>query len=119
MKILVTGGLGFIGSNFILNTIKRYPDIKITNIDACLSGSNPNNLLNLKNQNYSYVKGNITDKIIMEKLISKSDIVINFAAESHVDRSILDPKPFIDSNIIGAYTILEIIRKYKNSLLYF
>jgi dTDP-glucose 4,6-dehydratase len=117
MKILVTGGLGFIGSNFILNTIKRYPDIKITNIDACLSGSNPNNLLNLKNQNYSYVKGNITDKIIMEKLISKSDIVINFAAESHVDRSILDPKPFIDSNIIGAYTILEIIRKYKKRLI--
>jgi len=117
MKILVTGGLGFIGSNFILNTIKKYPDIKITNIDACLSGSNPNNLLNLKNQNYSYVKGNITDKIIMEKLISKSDIVINFAAESHVDRSISDPKPFIDSNIIGTYTILEIIRKHKKRLI--
>jgi dTDP-glucose 4,6-dehydratase len=117
MKILVTGGLGFIGSNFILNTIKKYPDIKITNIDACLSGSNPNNLLNLKNQNYSYVKGNITDKIIMEKLILKSDIVINFAAESHVDRSISDPKPFIDSNIIGTYTILEIIRKHKKRLI--
>jgi dTDP-glucose 4,6-dehydratase len=117
MRLLVTGGLGFIGSNFILRVLEKYPNFKITNIDACLPGSNPRNLPKLTTKNYSYVKGNITNKKTIEKLVSKSDIVINFAAESHVDRSILDPKPFIDSNIIGAYTILEAIRKYKKRLI--
>ena len=117
MRLLVTGGLGFIGSNFILRIIEKHPDIKITNIDACLPGSNPKNLPKIKSQNYSYVKGNITDKKIVDKLISKSDIVVNFAAESHVDRSISDPRPFIDSNIIGVYTILEAIRKHKKRLI--
>jgi len=117
MRLLVTGGLGFIGSNFILRVLEKHPDFKITNIDACLPGSNPRNLPKLKSQNYSYVKGNITNKKIVDKLISKSDIVINFAAESHVDRSISDPKPFIDSNIIGVYSILEAIRKHKKRLI--
>jgi dTDP-glucose 4,6-dehydratase len=118
MKILVTGGLGFIGSNFIIHILEKYPDFEIVNIDACLHGSNPKNLPRFKNQNYSYVKGNITDKKLVEKLISKSDIVVNFAAESHVDRSISDPKPFIDSNIIGVYTILESIRKHKKRMIH-
>jgi dTDP-glucose 4,6-dehydratase len=117
MKILVTGGLGFIGSNFILHTLEKYPDFKITNIDACLPGSNLKNIPKLNRKNYSYVKGNITDKKIIDKLISKSDVVINFAAESHVDRSISNPRPFIDSNIIGVYTILEAIRKYKKKMI--
>jgi dTDP-glucose 4,6-dehydratase len=117
MRLLVTGGLGFIGSNFILRVLEKHPDFKITNIDACLPGSNPRNLPKLTAKNYSYVKGNIMNNKIIEKLISKSDIVINFAAESHVDRSILDPKPFIDSNIIGTYTILEAIRKHKKKLI--
>ena len=117
MRLLVTGGLGFIGSNFILRALEKYPDFKITNIDAGLPGSNPKNLSTLKNQNYSYVKGNITNKKIVDKLISKSDVVINFAAESHVDRSISDPKPFIDSNIIGVYTILEAIKKYEKKMI--
>lgn len=117
MKILVTGGLGFIGSNFILNTLKKYPDFKITNIDAELSGSNKKNLDVLRNDiRYQYVKGNITNKKLVEKLVSKSDAVINFAAESHVDRSINSPKPFIDSNIIGAFTILDAIKKFKKKL---
>jgi len=117
MKILVTGGLGFIGSNFIQHTFEEHQDFRITNIDACLPGSNPNNLSDLKNKNYEYVKGNITNKKLIEKLVLKSDAVINFAAESHVDRSISDPRPFIDSNIIGAYTILEAIRKHKKRLI--
>ena len=101
MKILVTGGLGFIGSNFILNLLSKFPQYKITNVDACLSGSNLQNLENLKNNDsYFFVKGNITDSKIMEKLISEHDIIINFAAESHVDRSISDPKPFLDTNIL-------------------
>ena len=118
MKLLVTGGLGFIGSNFILYSIKKHPDLKIINIDACLPGSNIQNIVGLKSKNYSFVKGNITDKKIVNKLVARSDIVVNFAAESHVDRSIADPKPFIDSNIVGAYTILEAIRKYKKRLIH-
>ena len=116
-KIIVTGGLGFIGSNFILNTFQKYPDSKITNIDACLPGSNTKNLAGLKNQNYSYVKGNITNKTLVDKLVSNSDVIVNFAAESHVDRSIIDPRPFIDSNILGVYTILEAIRKHKKKMI--
>lgn len=67
MKILVTGGLGFIGSNFIINTLKKYPKFKITNIDAKIEGSNTKNLAQLKNKNYTFVKGNITNKILIEK----------------------------------------------------
>src|SRR5438270_2799130 len=118
MKILVTGGLGFIGSNFILRVLNKYPKFKITNIDAELLGSNKQNLKDLKNnKNYDYIRGNITNKKLIDKLISKADVVFNFAAESHVDRSIFDPKPFINSNIVGVYTILKAVRKYKKKFI--
>ena len=117
MKLLVTGGLGFIGSNFILNTLKNNEKISITNIDAELLGSDHNNLLQLKNSsNYHFVKGNITNRNLMEELIGNSDAVINFAAETFVDRSILDANQFLVSNIRGTYTILEILRKQKKRL---
>ena len=111
MNILVTGGLGFIGSNFILHLIQNYPDIKITNIDAEVLGSNKKNLSNRKNKNYRYFKGNITNKKLLRKIIPRVDVVINFAAESHVDRSISDSEPFLKSNIMGVYSILDTIRK--------
>jgi len=117
MRLLVTGGLGFIGSNFILHVMKNYPDYEITNIDAELMGSNRKNLSGLNSQNYKFVKGNITDYNLMDKLIANCDVIINFAAESHVDRSIANAKPFIDSNILGVFTILEILRKYKRKFL--
>ncbi len=114
MKLLVTGGLGFIGSNFILNVLKNNSDITVTNVDAELIGSDPSNLDELNDSsNYKYVKGNITNKILMEKLIENSDCVVNFAAESFVDRSIVDANQFLVSNIRGTYTILEIIRNHK------
>ena len=117
MKLLVTGGLGFIGSNFILNTLKNNEKISITNIDAELLGSDHNNLSELKNSsNYHFVKGNITNRNLMEELIGNSDAVINFAAETFVDRSILDANQFLVSNIRGTYTILEILRKQKKRL---
>ncbi len=112
MKLLITGGLGFIGSNFILNTVQNYEEFKITNVDAEFHGSNHANLTLLQNsKNYQFVKGNINDYNLMNKLISESDTVINFAAESHVDRSIENAKPFIDSNVTGVFNLLEIIRK--------
>ena len=114
MKLLVTGGLGFIGSNFILYVLKNYDDIEIINVDAELLGSNHENLAEVKNvPKYEFVKGNITNRRLMENLISRSDAVINFAAESHVDRSIADADPFLRSNIRGTFTILDIIKNQK------
>ena len=119
MKLLITGGLGFIGSNFILNAFKKLKDIEITNIDDELYGSNQNNLSDLKNsKKYKFVKGNINDLELMNRLISETDIVINFAAESHVDRSISNAKPFINSNINGVFSILEGIKKNKKRLIH-
>ena len=118
MKLLVTGGLGFIGSNFIKNILENYTNYNIVNLDDERYGSNHLNLTSLKNSNnYKFVKGNICDIELCKKLISESDIVINFAAESHVDRSILDAKPFMDSNIIGVYNILEQIKLHKKRLI--
>lgn len=118
MKLLVTGGLGFIGSNFILHILKNYPDYSIINIDDELPGSNRLSLVDAENlQNYQFVKGNITDLTLMEKLIQECDQIINFAAESHVDRSIANARPFIDSNILGTFTILEILKHKKKRLI--
>ena len=117
MKVLVTGGLGFIGSNFILKALNENKELSIINVDAEFQGSDHKNLDSIKdNEKYSFVKGNITNKNLMEKLISKVDAVVNFAAESFVDRSILDPNPFLVSNIRGTYTILELIKKEKKRL---
>ena len=117
MKILVTGGLGFIGSNFILKLLAENKDLKIINVDAELSGSNKKNLSEIWNESrYEFVKGNITNKRLMEEIISKCDAVVNFAAESFVDRSISDANPFLVSNIRGAFTILDIITKQKKRM---
>ena len=117
MKILVTGGLGFIGSNFILKLLHDSDEYHIINVDAELYGSNIKNVSKIKDSsNYEFVKGNITNKRLMEELISKCDAVINFAAESFVDRSIADPNSFLVSNIRGTFTILDIITKQKKRL---
>ena len=118
MKLLVTGGYGFIGSNFILKLVEEYTEFKIKNVDAELNGSNPKNLSKIKDhQNYEFVKGNITDHKLMEKLIDECDAVVNFAAESFVDRSINDASPFLVSNILGTHTILDIITKQKKKMI--
>jgi len=119
MKILVTGGLGFIGSNFIIHILKNYQNYKIINVDAELHGSNHDNLTEIKNdERYTFVKGNITNKKLIEELVSKCDCVVNFAAESHVDRSIFDANPFLVSNIRGVFTILEAIRQQNKRLVH-
>ncbi len=118
MKFLITGGLGFIGSNFIIKLLNTFPDCSIQNIDAAFYGSNQKNLDQIKNyKNYNFTNGDITNFQLMDKLISESDIIINFAAESFVDRSISNAKPFIDSNINGVFTILEILKKQKKKLI--
>jgi len=118
MKILVTGGLGFIGSNFILKLLHDSDKYHIINVDAELYGSNIKNISEIKDSsNYEFVKGNITNKRLMEDLISKCDAVINFAAQTFVDRSIADPNSFLVSNIRGTFTILDIITEQKKRLI--
>ncbi|RZD39587.1 MAG: dTDP-glucose 4,6-dehydratase [Thaumarchaeota archaeon] len=119
MKLLVTGGFGFIGSNFILKNLAEHQKWEITNLDAMLYGSNENNLTSIENnQNYKFVEGNISDYGLMKKLISEHDVIINFAAESFVDRSISDAKPFLDSNVNGVFTILEILKNTKKKFIH-
>ena len=118
MKLLVTGGLGFIGSNFILKLLNETDEFDIINVDAELYGADQKNLDSIKNhEKYEFVKGNITNKRLMEELISKCDAVVNFAAESFVDRSINNADPFLVSNIRGTFTILDIITKQKKRMI--
>lgn len=104
MKILVTGGLGFIGSNFVRH---MHDSADIVVVDAQKYGSNP---ANVKDLEYEFVKGDICDYELMCKLVKETDAVVNFAAETHVDRSISSPYSFIVSNVNGTYTVLEAIR---------
>ena len=118
MRLLVTGGLGFIGSNFILKLLNESNNFEVVNLDAELHGSDKNNLFEIQeNEKYEFVKGNITNRRLMEELIPKCDAVVNFAAESFVDRSINDADPFLVSNIRGTFTILDIITKQKKRLI--
>lgn len=112
MKVLVTGGLGFIGSNFVRYILKNYSDIEVINVDAMKYGANPNNLRDVESdERYSFVKGDIADYELMFKLVKDVDVVVNFAAETHVDRSISNPESFLQSNVVGVFTILEALRK--------
>ena len=111
MRILVTGGLGFIGSNFIRYMLSKDRNIEIVNLDNLSIGSNPVNLKDLEDDDrYLFVKGSVTDFSIVSKLVKKVDVVVNFAAQTHVDRSIADPKHFFESNTLGTFNLLEACR---------
>ncbi len=116
MKILVTGGCGFIGSNFVHFMLKAHPDYTIVNLDKLTYAGNPENLADVeKNPRYHFVKGDICDRRIVETVVRDHgiDAVINFAAESHVDRSITGPSIFIETNVSGTNVLLEAAKDFK------
>ncbi len=111
-KILVTGGAGFIGSNFVHYIYKERPDWHITVLDALTYAGNIENIKGLDKSRVTFVKGNICDAELVDKLIADVDIVVHFAAESHNDNSLHSPWPFVETNIIGTYQLLEAVRKH-------
>jgi len=112
-RILVTGGAGFIGSNFVRMVLSEHPDCFVVNLDKLTYAGNLENLTGFENHpNHKFVKGDICDGALIEKIIDQHqvDVIINFAAESHVDRSISEPKVFIETNVTGTLTLLEAAR---------
>ena len=108
MKLLITGGCGFIGSNFIRHIFAEYPNYKIINLDKLTYAGNLENLKDIeKNNNYEFIKGDVADSVLVQKLVNKVDLIVNFAAESHVDRSIKDPDDFLRTNIFGTHILLK------------
>lgn len=112
MKILVTGGAGFIGANFVHYVYKERPDWTITVLDALTYAGNPANLEGLDSSRVKFVKGDICDTLAVEPLVQEADAVVHYAAETHVDNSVHSPWPFVQSNVVGTFQLLEAARKY-------
>ena len=107
MKLLVTGGLGFIGSNFCRFMLKSHSDCELINVDKIGIGANPASLQDMENDpRYTFIKGDICNPRLVDKLVRNVDAVVNIAAETHVDRSIADPYTFLQNNTVGTFTIL-------------
>lgn len=114
MKLLITGGSGFIGSNFIKHWFASHPDDSIINLDKMTYAANPRNLTEFEGKpNYQFVKGDILDEKIVDELVSQVDAIVHFAAESHVDRSIDDPSLFVRTNVLGTYNLLMAAKKHN------
>lgn len=115
MKLLVTGGAGFIGSNFILYMMRQHPEYQIINTDMLTYAGNLENLKSIENDsNYTFIKADITDKQAIDQIFKQGiDVVVNFAAESHVDRSILEPEVFVNTNVLGTQVLLNAAKKYS------
>lgn len=115
MRVLITGGAGFMGSNFVHYILKKYPDYEVINLDKLTYAGNLENLKDIEgNPNYKFIKGDIADPKIVSDLVSKVDVVVNYAAETHVDRSILEPRAFAETDVLGTLTILNAIREQGN-----
>ncbi len=114
-KLLITGGAGFIGANFVHYTLNHYPNYQITVVDKLTYAGNPDNLKTVLDK-IEFVTGDICDPELIDKLIADADIVVHYAAESHNDNSLKNPWPFINTNIIGTYQILEAVRKHGKRL---
>jgi len=114
LKLLVTGGLGFIGSNFIRLMLGKYPDYHITNLDLQTYAGNLDNLRDIeKSSNYTFIRGDICDRNIVDKVMQNVDVVVHFAAESHVDRSIDDASAFVRTNVLGTFVLLDSALKHN------
>ncbi len=116
MKLLVTGGAGFIGSNFVQYMVNNYPEDTIVNLDALTYAGNLESLKPVEDKpNYRFIKGDISDRAFIMELFEKEafDVVVNFAAESHVDRSILDPEVFVKTNVLGTLVLLDASKKFQ------
>lgn len=112
-RLLVTGGAGFIGSNFVRHILNKYGDYRIINLDKLTYCGNPDNLKDVKNnKNYTFIKGDITDEKLVNKTVKGCDVIVHFAAESHVDRSIEDPDCFVKTNVFGTHVLLEAAKKF-------
>lgn len=116
MKLLVTGGAGFIGSNFVHYVYKERPDWHITVLDALTYAGNTKNLEGLDSSRYRFIQGDICDASTVDSAVANADAVVHFAAETHVDNSLQSPWPFVNSNVIGTYQILEAVRKHGKRL---
>lgn len=114
MRLLVTGGAGFIGNCFVRHILNKYPDYKVINLDALTYAGNLENLKDVENNpNYKFVHGNICDKKLVRELMAEVDACVNFAAESHVDRSITGPEIFVETNIQGTLNLLQNAKEFK------
>ena len=111
MKLLVTGGAGFIGTNFVLRTSQTRPDWKLTVLDALTYAGNRDNLVSVADR-VAFVKGSVADGELVDQLVEGADAVVHFAAESHNDNSLDNPWPFVEANIIGTYRVLEAVRRH-------
>ena len=115
LKMLVTGGAGFIGANFVHYTLARHPQFELTVVDALTYAGNTANLAATRDQ-ITFVHGSICDAALMNRLVAQNDIVVHFAAESHNDNSLTSPWPFVETNIVGTYTLLEAVRLHGKRL---
>ncbi|ETT67765.1 dTDP-glucose 4,6-dehydratase [Paenibacillus sp. FSL H8-0457] len=116
MKLLVTGGAGFIGSNFVIYMLQQYPTYEIVNMDALTYAGNLENLKSVENNaNYTFIKADIANKEAVEQIFEQHqiEVVVNFAAESHVDRSILEPEVFVNTNVLGTQVLLDAAKKHN------
>lgn len=113
--LIVTGGAGFIGSNFVRYLLGKYPDYRIVVLDALTYAGNLDNLADVwKNPNFSFIKGDINDAALVDNLAQNADAIVNFAAESHNDRAIVNPEAAVKANFNGVFTLLEASRKHKH-----
>ena len=114
MKLLVTGGAGFIGSNFVRHVLGAHPDDTVVNLDKLTYGGNPANLADVeRDPRYSFVQGDICDGKLVRDVLAGADAVVNFAASTHVDRSLLEPEEFVRTNVFGVFVLLEAVRDLR------
>jgi len=113
MRLLVTGGAGFIGANFVHSTITDRPDVAVTVLDALTYAGNKESIQSVLGDRVEFVYGNIGDADLVNQLVADTDVVVHFAAESHNDNSLNDPRPFLDTNIIGTFTLIEAARRHN------